>query len=180
MGTKKINVFFLSTIAYIYKNQVMYNKPTEDFRKSALGNIGEKVVGNYYSKLGSMVLYSEDTYDEDKDLMIDYIPTQVKTKVPVMLEKAFCFSDKEMASIMRANQAFIVTVPIPTLDKENEYGGYVYKLDIDRMTIRKSTRDKFYGQTLIEINQPAMKRLFRIEDEKLLKRMMQLSTSKWN
>lgn len=156
------------------------SKATEDFRKAALGSIGEKVVGNHYARTGAMVLYSEDTYDEHKDITINDVTTQVKTRVPVMKEKAFCFTEKEMASIMRAEQAFIVTVPIPSLDKFNKYGGYVYKLDTKNMVTRVSTKDVFTGQIAIDIDQPALEPIKRIEDEKLLKRMMELSTSKWN
>ena len=40
-------------------------------RKAVLGQIGEKIVSNYYSRAGNIVEHSIDPFDRHKDLLVD-------------------------------------------------------------------------------------------------------------
>ena len=56
--------------------------------KQILGTIGEKIVGNYMSRIGRTVEMSTDPFDSLKDMKVYGVSLEVKTQVPFCLEKS--------------------------------------------------------------------------------------------
>lgn len=132
-------------------------------RKAVLGQIGEKIVSNYYSRAGNIVEHSIDPFDRHKDLLVDGEKVEVKTQTRYVMKDCFTLKLNQIKKCM--NGYHIVECPT-TASNESA----LYKVD---KGFRYNTGHMNNGDVRYEIprKQPAVKKLTDIEGkEKMLLR----------
>ena len=137
-------------------------------RKAVLGQIGEKIVSNYYSRAGNIVEHSIHPFDRHKDLLVDGEKVEVKTQTRYVTKDCFTLKLNQIKKCM--NGYHIVECPT-TASNESA----LYKVD---KGFRYSTGHMNNGDVRYEIprKQPAVKKLTDIEGkEKML--LKQYSTN---
>jgi hypothetical protein len=149
---------------------------TSDFKNKELGNLGEKIIANYFTLKGKVVLLSEDLFDRKRDLLVDGKDVEVKTLVPMIKDKSFMVKNNQLEKIMNSYRTYFIAVPLSKLD--NRYGGKIYELDPKTMITKKSCIEHLIdGNTCIPIDQEAMTHIHTITNENTIKYMKNLSTS---
>ena len=149
---------------------------TRDFKNKELGNLGEKIIANYFNKRGKIAILSENPFDMEKDMTIDGMKIEVKTLVPMIKDKAFMVKNSQLKKIKETHKTYFIAVPLSKLD--NQYSGRVYELDPKNMVTKKSLIEHLSDDnTCIPIDQLAMKHIYTITDQGTLNYMKSLSTS---
>ena len=85
--------------------------------QKVLGDIGEKIVGNYMSKIGRTVEMSTDPFDSEKDMKVNGISLEVKTQVPYCLEKSFTIKRNQLNKCLNVEYFVIVQAPCEYLNE---------------------------------------------------------------
>ena len=88
-----------------------------DYKRKVLGDIGEKIVGNYMSKIGRTVEMSTDPFDSEKDMKVNGISLEVKTQVPYCLEKSFTIRRNQLNKCLNVEYFVIVQAPCQYLNE---------------------------------------------------------------
>jgi hypothetical protein len=149
---------------------------SSDFRNKELGNLGEKIIANYFNSKGVVAILSENPFDTEKDLTVDGKKVEVKTLVPMIKDDAFMVKNNQVDKIRQSYMTYFIAVPLRRLD--NKYGGNVYELNPKIMITTSSVVPHLVeDNTCIPINQPAMSHIHTITDQETLKYMKSLSTS---
>tara|TARA_B100000795_G_C22366617_1_gene274494 strand:+ start:42 stop:476 length:435 start_codon:yes stop_codon:yes gene_type:complete len=85
--------------------------------KQILGDIGQKIVGNYMSRIGRTVEMSVDPFDSEKDMKVNEKSLEVKTQVPFCTKKGFSIKPNQLPKCLNADYFVIVQAPCDYLDK---------------------------------------------------------------
>ena len=85
--------------------------------QKVLGDIGEKIVGNYMSKIVRTVEMSTDPFDSEKDMKVNCISLEVKTQVPYCLEKSFTIKRNQLNKCLNVEYFVIVQAPCEYLNE---------------------------------------------------------------
>ena len=88
-----------------------------DYKRKVLGDIGEKIVGNYMSKIGRTVEMSTDPFDSEKDMKVNGVSLEVKTQVPYCLEKSFTIRRNQLNKCLNVEYFVIVQAPCEYLNE---------------------------------------------------------------
>jgi hypothetical protein len=154
-------------------------KERPEARKILLGITGERIVASILRKLGHVIEESLDPYDMEKDLLMDGIHrVEVKTQVPFLTEDSFAVGVNQVSKIMESFRVYFVSVPPNTEQNFDEYAGCVFELDTTG-EFKAHRRNLQNGRSILCIprKQAAMRIIHKIEDEKLLETLKELSTS---
>ena len=88
-----------------------------DYKRKVLGDIGEKIVGNYMSRIGRAVEMSSDPFDSEKDMKVNGVSLEVKTQVPYCLEKSFTIRSNQLNKCLNVDYFVIVQAPCEYLNE---------------------------------------------------------------
>jgi hypothetical protein len=89
----------------------------ENYQKKVLGDIGEKIVGNYMSRIGRTVEMSTDPFDSEKDMKVNGVSLEVKTQVPFCLENSFTIRKNQLNKCLNVDYFVIVQAPCKYLNE---------------------------------------------------------------
>ena len=89
----------------------------ENYQKKVLGDIGEKIVGNYMSRIGRTVEMSTDSFDSEKDMKVNGVSLEVKTQVPFCLENSFTIRKNQLNKCLNVDYFVIVQAPCKYLNE---------------------------------------------------------------
>ena len=89
----------------------------ENYQKKVLGDIGEKIVGNYMSRIGRTVEMSTDPFDSEKDMKVNGVSLEVKTQVPFCLENSFTIRKNQLNKCLNVDYFVIVQAPCEYLNE---------------------------------------------------------------
>ena len=136
-----------------------------DYQRKVLGDIGEKIVGNYMSKIGRKVEMSTDPFDSEKDMIVNGKNLEVKTQVPYCLDKSFTIRRNQLNKCLNADYFVIVQAPCEYL---NEAAIWKVKKGFTYNTVKL----KGGGERLaIPMNQPnVIKKMDIVGEDKALLR----------
>ncbi len=125
-------------------------KVTEtDYQRKVLGDIGEKIVGNYMSRIGRTVEMSTDPFDSEKDMIVNGKPLEVKTQVPYCLEKSFTIRKNQLNKCLSADHFVIVQAPCKYL---NEAALWSIRKGFEYGTVRLKNGDERYSIPMYQTN----------------------------
>lgn len=141
-----------------------------------LGMIGERIVSSYLRKQGHDVEESLNVFDTEKDLLVNGMPCEVKTQVPVMVEDSFAIKPNQRNKILGSHRVYWINVPLKT---EDALSGCVFEMDPKDDLLKAHRWIANNGREMICFprHQTAMKLLFKIEDKDILEQLRSLSTS---
>lgn len=147
-----------------------------DVKKIMLGMVGERIVAHYLRKHGHVVEESLDPFDSEKDMLMDGNKIEVKTQVPFLVEDSFGLSPTQLPKLRGNYRAYFVSVP-PSKNLDPD-AGWIYELDTtDEFKCHRRTLGSGREVLCIPRNQMAMRKIYKIENEKILKTLQMLSTS---
>jgi hypothetical protein len=132
-------------------------------RMNELGLMGEKVVINYLSSVGSIVEQSIDKYDSEKDLVCDGLKIEVKTQVPFIKEGALTFKPNQLRKCQGVDKLFFVTVPAPR--HFYKWSGWLFEVNPKEFTYKKYRTKDGREMVLIPIEQESVRPIQKIKDE---------------
>jgi len=133
---------------------------SERKRKTLLGNAGEKIVANFFSKEGFNVETSIDPYDKSKDMKVNDKTVEVKTQVPFIFKKCFTIKDNhQLRKCQNADALVFVQAPCSKLDEAG-----IFQID-KGFEYSKYTTKNGNKMILLPMNQPAVRQLTSIEAE---------------
>jgi hypothetical protein len=154
---------------------------TDDEKRSHQGRVGENIVQNYCTENGSKVITSYDTYDGEKDLMIDGLKIEVKTEVPYFSKDAFTFRNSQLQKCKNCDIVYFVSVPAH--GKTHFSFGKVYRIKSEQM--KYSFYYKDFGprgkpkMVMVPIRQEGMEHVFDLTEAHIAK-LQEFSTSGFN
>jgi hypothetical protein len=151
------------------------SKPAPE-RKILLGIMGERIVAQHLRKLGHDVEESLNVFDSEKDMLVDGLPVEVKTQVPIMVEDSFGIAPSQKAKIYTCHRVYFISVPLKGHD---ELAGCVYEMDPRDESLKAHRWSTHAGREMIFFTrrQKAMKHIFTIDNEDILEQLRKLSTS---
>lgn len=151
-------------------------KQTIPERKILLGMIGERIVAHQLRKSGHEVEESLNVYDSEKDMLVDGLPCEVKTQVPIMIEDSFGISPKQKAKIFSCHRVYFISVPLKAGD---DLAGCVFEMDPRDPNLKAHRWSANDGREMICFprRQTALKMICQIEDQDILEQLRKLSTS---
>ena len=133
---------------------------SERKRKTLLGNAGEKIVTNFFSKKGFNVEISIDPYDNQKDMKVNDKTVEVKTQVPFIFKNAFTIKDNhQLKKCKNADALVFVQAPCSKSDKAG-----IFQID-KGFEYSKYTTKKKNKMILVPMNQLAVRQLASIDGE---------------
>ena len=141
-----------------------------------LGMIGERIVATQLRRQGFLVEESLNVFDSEKDMLVNDMPCEVKTQVPIMIEDSFGISPNQRNKILNAHRVYWISVP---LKAEDELAGCVFEMDPSDVNLKAHRWHTNDGREMICFprRQSAMKQIFKIQDEDVLNQLRTLSTS---
>jgi len=90
------------------------------YKNQCMGNLGERLVANYYNGQGAGVMFSEDMYDSQKDLIINGVTNvEVKTQVPYYTKNLLTVKQNQLNKCLNVDILLFVVVPLRGYDNEN-------------------------------------------------------------
>jgi hypothetical protein len=142
-----------------------------------LGEIGEKIIRNMFSRQGLIVEDSLDVYDSTKDMtvyheeldevsfriVINKRKIEVKVCTPYVHKKAVTLRKKQLIKCREVDELYFITVPHKTLDYK--YSGWILKIDPKKFEYEEYTQDDkreplgYRKMISIKIGQPATTRI---------------------
>lgn len=153
------------------KNDLTHNQCIE-----ILGKTGEKIISNFFSKIGKVVEHSINNFDSTKDMTVDGQKIEVKTQVPFVMKNAFTFKKNQLKKCLGVDKVIFVSVPNSIVSHYS--AGKVYEIESSKLKynfyITKDGRDMI----LIDINQPDMKELFQMSIDEC-KELQKYTVSSW-
>jgi len=150
--------------------------PTEQ-RKVIQGMMGERIVAHFLRKEGHVVEESLNPFDNKKDMLVDGLPCEVKTQVPIVVEDSFGVSPSQLPKIKNSHRVYWVSVP--TSRNIDEYAGCIFEMDPAHEKLKGHRWSAHSGREAILFprKQEAMAIRWVITDEDLLNQLKELSTS---
>jgi hypothetical protein len=147
-----------------------------DAKKILLGLMGERIVAHFLRKRGHEVEESLNPFDDEKDMLVDENPVEVKTQVPYMIEDSFAVLPYQLKKLKSCHRVYWVSVP---LKRPDDLDGCIFELDMSDETVRAHRVKRHDGEEVVCFprRQSAMKIVGTITDEKLLEQLQKLSTS---
>lgn len=144
-------------------------------RKILVGIIGERIVAHYLRKAGHTVEESLNVFDTEKDMLVDGLPVEVKTQVPLVIEDSFSIDYSQKKKIMNSHRVYFVSIPTKLGD---DLEGCIFELN-PQEEFKAHRRDRADGSKIICIprRQTALKIVARITDTEILEQLKRLSTS---
>jgi len=143
-------------------------------RREALGALGEKTVATWFNYHGITVKFSEDKYDQVKDMIVDGETVEVKTLMPIFKYNAFCRPEKQGPKCDSVDRLIFVKIPHKPGDPIELYESVKDSDDkrdfFKEYFVREPCR--FYRLTLLE-------NIGIIHDTKVSRNMWDLSLSKF-
>lgn len=145
-------------------------------RKLLLGMIGERIVAYYLRRGGHEVEESLNVYDSEKDMLVNGLPCEVKTQVPIMIEDSFAVGIRQKAKIHSCHRVYFISVP---LRADDELGGCIFEMDPHDPNLKAHRWSTHSGREMICFprRQTAMKMIHQITDGGILEQLRTLSTS---
>jgi hypothetical protein len=142
-----------------------------------LGILGEKIVASFLRKKGYTVEESLDIFDSSKDMQVNDSKVEVKTQTPLYVYDSFAINENQLNKILGCKYVFWVSVPLSKFT--DEYEGCVFCMDVNDPSLTYDTLTLKSGRRIIKFprKQSAMKNVYRITDQSVLKQMKRLSTS---
>ena len=146
-------------------------------RKVLQGMMGERIVAHLLRKNGHIVEESLNPFDNEKDMLVDGLPCEVKTQVPIVVEDGFAIDPKQINKIMNSHRVYWVCVP--TTRNVDAHAGCIYEMDPKDENLKAHRWSAHNGRQSVVFPrvQKAMKIIGKIEDESLLEQLRNLSTS---
>ena len=143
---------------------------------SELGLVGEKIVVNMLNELHPelRIIFSTYKFDNEKDMLVDNKKVEVKTQSPFIVKNAFTFRPNQLRKCQLVDVLYIISVPHPTWRHHSD--GYVYRVVPSEFKYQNWVDKKGISRILIPINQPAVIRVHKIDDEDI-KELMKYSTT---
>jgi hypothetical protein len=150
-----------------------------------LGEIGEKIIRNMFSRQGLIVEDSLDVYDKTKDMVVyskDYDEVsftfiinkktiEVKVCTPYVKKKAVTIRKKQLEKCQKVDDLYFVTIPHKIF--KYEYSGWILKIDPKSFEYSeypqpdKKEPSGVREMIAIEIEQPAVTLIRPLEHEEL-------------
>lgn len=145
-------------------------------RKLLLGMIGERIVAHYLRKGGHEVEESLNVYDSEKDMLVNGLPCEVKTQVPIMIEDSFAVGIRQKAKIYSCHRIYFISVPHRA---DDELAGCIFEMDPRAPNLKAHRWSTNSGREMICFprRQSALKLIYQIEDQGILEQLRTLSTS---
>lgn len=142
-----------------------------------LGILGEKIVAGFLRKKGYTVEESLDIFDSSKDMQVNDSLVEVKTQTPLIVYDSFAINENQLNKILGCKYVFWVSVPLSKFN--DEFEGCVFCMDVNDSSLKYDSMTLKSGRRIVKFprKQSAMKNVYRITDEKILRQMKQLSTS---
>jgi hypothetical protein len=152
-------------------------KSNSENSQMRLGQVGEIIVMNHFSKKGSVVEASINPYDRQKDMIIDDKKIEVKTQVPFVNKNAFTIRENQLKKCLEVDELFFISVP--NKQKEHHSSGKVYIANPKTLQYKNyQTRDG-RKMILIPIEQESVKEVFTMSEEECMM-LQKYSISGWN
>lgn len=144
--------------------------------KILLGLMGERIVASHLRNLGHRVDESLNPFDSEKDMLVDGLPVEVKTQVPVIVEDSFGVSPKQRNKILSCHRVYWLSVPFRAND---ELAGWVFEMNPADANLKAHRWYTNNGREMLLFprRQTAMLPLFQITDTVILGQLRKLSTS---
>ena len=145
-------------------------------RKILLGVIGERIVAHHLRKAGHDVEESLNVYDSEKDMLVDGLPVEVKTQVPIMIEDSFGIALSQKAKIFGCHRVYFVSVPLKNTD---ELAGCIFEMDPKDPDLKAHRWETNEGRPMVCFprRQKSLKLIYQIKDTDILEQLRKLSTS---
>jgi len=139
--------------------------------------IGERIVASYLRKCGHEVEESLNVFDTEKDMLVDGNKVEVKTQVPIVVEDSFGITPNQKAKVMGSHRVYFLSVPLHKTEDDLE--GTIFEMDPLDPSLKAHKWLTHKGREMICFprRQAAMKQVYRISDERILKQLKMLSTS---
>lgn len=147
-----------------------FNKLSDDARKIKLGNLGEAIIVNYFNRQGIQALLSENPIDAEKDITVDGNSCEIKTQQIQFVNNTFTFKNDQHFKMMNAHRVYLIVVPFKYRSHDAE--GCVYEIDMKSVKVQPS---RYEDQFEFTLDQPAIKLLFKIENQDTLNSLGSLS-----
>lgn len=142
-------------------------------KRAKLGDLGERLVANYFSEQGKQITLSLDPYDFNKDMLIDDELCEVKTQQLWHMENAFTVTEKQLRKCNTADRLIFVETP----SKYNGNQIHIYEFPKDkRQTKILNTCD---GRTMHLYLKRRANLLTTIDDPIIIELFSKYSVSKW-
>jgi hypothetical protein len=154
-----------------------HKEQSVDVRKILLGVIGERIVSSFLRKQGHEVEESLNVFDTEKDMLVDGQKVEVKTQVPIIMEDSFGVTMNQKPKIMSSHRVYFISVPLPK--NQDDLEGGIFEMNPKDPMLKAHRWRTFSGREMLCFprRQTAMKLIHRIDDEKVLKQLKDLSTS---
>lgn len=145
-------------------------------RRILLGMIGERIVAYYLRKDGHDVEESLNVYDSEKDMLVDGLPVEVKTQVPIMIEDSFGIALSQKAKLFSCHRVYFVSVPLKATD---ELAGCIFEMDPRDPDLKAHRWETNTGRPMVCFprRQKSLKLIYQIKDNDILEQLRKLSTS---
>ena len=151
----------------------MYNRNLRSERKMLLlGAEGEKLVKAVHEIAGYTVELSEDSWDSEKDMLIDGKTCEVKTQIPIITKKSMAVESRNYEKCTNVDILIFVEIPYSNKYGVNETVNIYQALDRNATEFR--TAD---GRNMMLYPISNMQLISKIEDTKICERFASLSNS---
>jgi len=140
----------------------------KSFKEEQLGQVGEKIIRNTFTKLGYKVIDSIDIFDTEKDFHIvknkKKFLVENKTQVPYVQKCALTINQDQYKKCWSVNKLTFIAVP-PNVPFK--YAGYIYDVNTKKAKIKKYTTKGGEKMIAIPFEQPAVKMMRKLNKKEL-------------
>jgi len=144
-------------------------------KKVAQGRLGEMIVGRYLKIAeGAEVVYSDNQFDSEKDMLANGVSVEVKTMEEFHTQRAFSFAQNQLWKCRNVGRLFMIALN----SRDRSRSGKCYEIDPKTFTTKFYTTRDNRNMILIPIDQPAVKFAFQVEP-KMVAQLHKFSTSEW-
>ncbi len=135
---------------------------TDTTKMKQLGDIGEKIVSNYYSSKGCVIEISINPYDNQKDLKVDGQWVEVKTQQPHVKLGALTFQPSQLRKCRNPNTRLTFVTSEASFSPTYKWNNCFFEVDSDFKYFEYTTKEdvKMIG---IPIEQPSVKFIKKVE-----------------
>jgi hypothetical protein len=145
---------------------------SDKLKMNQLGIAGEKLVSNFFRRLGHKVEESLSTYDRVKDMIVDGETCEVKTQQPFHTENAFTMKENQLTKCR--NVAKLIFVEAPSRNSNS-----IKIWDVPKENRKFRIRVTEDGRTMYLLDKGRMDLLDKIEDAVIVNEMKSFSNSSW-
>jgi hypothetical protein len=132
----------------------------------SLGDIGEKIVGNYFSRKGCIVEDAINPFDSRMDMKVDGQWVEVKTQQPHVKMEALTFQPSQLRKCRNKNTRLMFVTAESTYSPKYKWNNCLFEVDSNFEYFEYTTSEnvKMIG---IKIDQPAVRFIKKLEEDEI-------------